>query len=152
MDTPFIEVVIVPLPNALTPATELEALTGIVMSGRGSPSGFPTETEPLVVVMLVPIVELTTEPVVWLTVLVIVEAVPLVVEAVLPAVPVTEDIVLSTVPVADEMVPDRVCAFARLVTDIMTKSIDIPTRRCLVYLKPITKFHLASYLSMYGSY
>jgi len=59
MDTPFIEVVMVPLPKAFTPATELEALTGIVRSGRGSPSGFPMEVEPLVVVMLVPIVELT---------------------------------------------------------------------------------------------
>ena len=79
----------VPLPKAVTPATELEALTGIVMSGRGSPSGFPIDVEPLVVVTLVPTVELTIEPVVWLmVVLVIVEIVSLVVEAILPAVPV----------------------------------------------------------------
>jgi hypothetical protein len=121
IDTPFIEVLIVPLPKAVTPATELEALTGIVIFGRGSTSGLPTEVESLVVVMLVPTVELTMESVVLLmVVLILVEIVLLIVEAVLPAVPVTEDIVLSTIPVGDEMVSDRVCAFTKLVTDIMT--------------------------------
>jgi hypothetical protein len=110
----------VPLPKALTPATELDALTGIVILGRGSPSGFPIDVEPLVVVTFELIVEPTTEPVVWFTIgETVLSTVPVVEDTVLPTVPVVEDTVLSTVPVVedtvfptvpvtDEIVPGRV--------------------------------------------
>jgi len=103
------------------PATEVEAPIAVIVSGSGNPSGFPRETEPVVVVTLVEAVEFTR--------LVTGVVVP-VVGNVLPTVPVIEDTVLLTVFVTDGIIPP-ICAFtkAKLVTSRMKNMTDILNRK-----------------------
>ena len=61
IDTPLIEVVMVPLPNTWTPSTVVDASMGVVLLGSGTPVGFPVDMEPLVVVILVEAVTLVLD-------------------------------------------------------------------------------------------
>ena len=58
IDTPLIEVVMVPLPKTWTPSTMVDAPVDVVLLGKGTPVGFPVDMEPLVVVTLVAAVTL----------------------------------------------------------------------------------------------
>lgn len=58
IDTPLIEVVMVPLPNTWTPSTVVDAPVDVVLLGKGTPVGFPVDMEPVVVVTLVAAVTL----------------------------------------------------------------------------------------------
>ena len=58
IDTPLIEVVMVPLPNTWTPSTMVDAPVDVVLLGKGTPVGFPVDMEPVVVVTLVAAVTL----------------------------------------------------------------------------------------------
>jgi hypothetical protein len=52
IDTPLMEVIMVPLPKTLTPSTSVEAPVDVVLLGSGTPR-FSLDTDPLVVVTLV---------------------------------------------------------------------------------------------------
>ena len=53
IDTPLIEVVMVPLPNTWTPSTVVDAPVDVVLLGKGIPVGVPVDMDPVVVVTLV---------------------------------------------------------------------------------------------------
>jgi hypothetical protein len=55
IDTPLMEVIMVPLPKTLTPSTSVEAPVDVVLLGSGTPR-FSLDMDPLVVVTLVKIV------------------------------------------------------------------------------------------------
>lgn len=55
IDTPLMDVVMVPLPKTLTPSTSVEAPVDVVLLGKGIPK-LPLDMDPLVVVTLVEIV------------------------------------------------------------------------------------------------